>query len=32
VHLAAEDAKAVLERMNTKILGAGAGNGADHEQ
>lgn len=33
VHLAAEDAKAVLERMNAKILGTGvAGIGADHEQ
>ena len=33
VHLAAEDAKAVLERMNAKILGAGAaGNGADDDR
>ena len=32
VHLAAEDAKAVLERMNAKILGNGAaGNEADHD-
>ena len=31
VHLAAEDAKAVLERMNAKILGAGA-NGADDDR
>ena len=33
VHLAAEDAKAVLERMNAKILGNGAaGNGADDDR
>ncbi len=33
VHLAAEDAKAVLERMNVKILGTGAaGNGADDDR
>ena len=33
VHLAAEDAKAVLERMNAKILGLGAaGNEADHDR
>ena len=33
VHLAAEDAKAVLERMNAKILGNGAaGNEADHDR
>lgn len=33
VHLAADDAKAVLERMNAKILGTGvAGSGADHER
>ena len=33
VHLAAEDAKAVLERMNAKILGNGAvGNGVDDDR
>jgi integrase len=32
VHLAAEDAKAVLERMSAKILGGAEKGGADHER